>query len=72
VWELTFFEASTPERLIAGIVAGLTLGIGAGDCACRLEGLAHMPVVFFGVVVVGMAGEGWWFIPLFRQLFHRR
>jgi len=29
---------STPERLIAGIGAGLSLGIDAGDCACCVGG----------------------------------
>ncbi len=31
-------EASTPERLIAGIGAGLTIGIDGGDCACCVGG----------------------------------
>jgi hypothetical protein len=29
--DLPLFEASTPERLIAGIGAGLIVGIDAGD-----------------------------------------
>ena len=31
---MPLFESSTPERLIAGIVAGLTFGIDDGDWGC--------------------------------------
>jgi len=31
--DFSLSEASTPERLIAGIIAGKTVGIDAGDCA---------------------------------------
>ena len=51
-------EAGTPERLIAGIVAGLTIGIDGEDCACRMGGLEVYAGDFVGVVVGGIAGSG--------------
>jgi hypothetical protein len=36
--DLPLFEASTPERLITGIGAGLIVGIEEGDCAFCFEG----------------------------------
>jgi hypothetical protein len=45
-----------PERLIVGIVEGLTFGIDAGDCVCRNEGSGDVPVFFFWVLIGVMAG----------------
>ena len=42
--DLPLFAASTPERLIVGIGAGLALGIDTGDCACCVGGFG----VYFG------------------------
>ena len=42
-------EAGTPERLIAGIGAGLTIGIDGEDCACRMGGLEVYAGDFVGV-----------------------
>ena len=52
----TLFETGTPERLLAGIVAGLTIGIDEGDCACRFEGFSVYAGGFFGIVVVVTVG----------------
>ena len=42
---------STPERFIAGIGAGLSLGIDDGDCACCVGGFGVYDGGGFGVLV---------------------
>ncbi len=55
-WTIPFFEASTPERLIAGITAGLTLWIDAGDCVCCFGGFGVYAGGFSGALLVALAG----------------
>jgi len=40
--DLTLFDAHTPEHLIAGIIAGLIIGIDEGDCGCYVGGFGIM------------------------------
>ncbi|GAB6286535.1 MAG: hypothetical protein STSR0009_27360 [Methanoregula sp.] len=42
----TLFETGTPERLLAGIVAGLTIGIDGEDCACSMGGFGTYAGIF--------------------------
>jgi hypothetical protein len=46
--DLTLFKDSTPERLIAGIVAGLTFWVRREIVLVELEGSAYVPVIFSG------------------------
>jgi len=54
--DLTPSESRTPERLIAGIVAGLASGMTREIVLVVLEGSVCMPWGFFWRVVGGMAG----------------
>ena len=49
-------ESSTPGRLLAGIVAGLALGIDAGDCGCCVGGFGVYAGGFFRGVGCGKVG----------------
>ncbi len=40
--DLPLFDAHTPEHLIAGIFAGLIIGIDEGDCGCCVGGFGVM------------------------------
>jgi len=42
-------KTNTPERLIAGILTGLTFGIDGGDCACCIGGFGTYAGIFWGV-----------------------
>ena len=52
----TLFEYSTTKRLIVGIVAGLTLEIGDGDCACCFGGFGVYAGSFFRGAGCGNGG----------------
>ena len=53
----TLFKDIPPERLIAGIVAGLALWIDAGDWACGFEGFGTYAGGFVGVLADLMLNE---------------
>jgi len=56
--DLPLFETSAPERLIAGIGAGLTFWVRWEIVLVELEGSAQMPLVFSGSAGWGYGG-GW-------------
>ena len=47
--DIPLSESRTPEHLIVGIGAGLTVGIDAGDCGCCVGGLGTYAGIFWGV-----------------------